>query len=107
MSPEKFYNFLEWIPFMGLVDGKVSLNFQRLMEILIPAILVGIITGYSSMEVIEVRLDNIDNKVINTNSRLDSLELILDKKVSRLEDKLDRMYMKYFGYDKIQPRTNQ
>ncbi len=81
MSPHnEFHGLVEWagcIPFLVLSvqDGKtrVGLDFSRIIETLVVAIIVGGVTLYVTTEVLEVKLDGVQAEVREVKQKVDQI----------------------------------
>lgn len=60
---EHIQNTLSYMPFLLLVDGKVRVNTARIIEAIIIAAVVGLMTGYVAVGKMEIRLGSIEQKV--------------------------------------------
>ena len=59
--PEKF---LQYIPFLMLnFDGKIKVNTTRIMEAVIYAVIGGLMSGYISIKIMQVEIQEIKRKV--------------------------------------------
>lgn len=59
--PEKF---LQYIPFLMLgFDGKIKVNTTRIMEAIIYAVIGGLMSGYISVKIMEIKISELEKKV--------------------------------------------
>ena len=61
---DNFWNrFLDYMPFIALVNGKITINGTRILEALIISIVGGALAAYITVAKLEVRMQNIEKKL--------------------------------------------
>ena len=59
--PEKF---LQYIPFLMMTtEGKIKVNTTRILEAIIYAVIGGLMSGYISVKIMEVKILELEKKV--------------------------------------------
>ncbi len=60
---EHWSRLLDYIPFVAMVNGKITVNTARLVEAAIIAIVTGFLTSYITLAKMEIRVANIEKKI--------------------------------------------
>jgi len=86
MPDEKCNSFVQYIPFMGLIMGKVGQTplFARLAEAAVMSLVAGALAMYVGVEVLKVQIQSIESQIEQVDRKVDSV----DKKVEKIKDDL-------------------
>lgn len=74
--PDKF---IEMIPFVSLVAGKVSFNTAKIIEIVVAAGLIALIASVLMIPQLKVTLENLGNDVVTLSYRVDKIEISVEE----------------------------
>lgn len=86
---EGFHEVVKHLPFLLMSsNGKVQINYTRLFEAAIIAILTAVFTNYVSTKVMEVKLENINKQIVNLEKKVDKIQS--DLYIPRIERKRDQ-----------------
>jgi hypothetical protein len=78
--PHRLYEFLGGIPFLLIVEGKVKMNYTRIVEALVIALLSAIATTYLATNELKIKFaylegqnNRVEAQLIKTCERLESI----------------------------------
>lgn len=56
-------SLIDFIPFLIVQDHRVQFNYTRILEAVIIAVVAGMLSGYTTMKTLEVRIATIESQV--------------------------------------------